>query len=272
MSTACFSGAFPAGRPLMPADRFADVAHYIQLAAPNSIAAAYIDPRYEGRLRPCADATWCAQEIVSGRNDSVEVGDAAAAYVEKFSHEAYMNFESLTSLTAITTLGSNAMRRAVLDNEMGTEVAKRLRSAASLGLPAQRHAAAEVLSRYALQAAAERCDGSLLLSAMSALRDVISALRDYRPQLELGQNYDRLMIGTLRSLASVSRYVGENTISLETVNLLRKVIRMDEVGVIRDGAMKAAAVVSAEPQQLNCGPVKAFGPFTDHPLLEKLMT
>jgi hypothetical protein len=268
MVTANVNGMFPAGRQLMPPEKYVDVVDYLKSDVPNVFAIAQFHPRNEVRLTECADATWCAQEIVSGRNGSRAVGTAMAVYARRFSQQSYMSRDPLTALTAITVLGSKSVRQTVFDNGMGNEVAACLRTAAAVGLLTQRHAAAMVLGRYAIDAA-EDCDASMLLGALSSLNETIGYLRKYRSKL--GDVYEGLMLKTLRSVAEVARYVGKNTISTDTMNLLRQVVRMDEVGDVRDSAMKAAAAILAKPMDLPCGSVNLFGPVADSELIKNLI-
>ena len=265
MNTAYVNAGFSAGRPLIPSDRLADVVDHLKSAAPNFYAASYFGPRHGERVMVCADAVWCAEQLVSGNDRSEEVGNAMAGYAKKFSQESYMSRDPLATLTAITTLGCPSVRRTVLDNEMGNEISQCLRSAVIVGRLAQRHAAAKVVSRYALDAAEDFCDGSMLLGAVSALTEVLSTLRAHRNKLD--RNYDILMVGTLRSLAGVARYVGRNEVSARAIKSLRTLVRLDEVGPIRAGAMEVATVVDADPRELHCGPVAAFGPVLESPMI-----
>jgi len=259
MSTAFVNeGIVRPGQLLMPQARTADLVNDLIDAAPNHFAASYLVPQFKERVTVCADAVWCAQQVASGRNRSEEIGRAIASYARKFSQESYMSSDSLIALTAITTLGVFSVRRTVLDNGMGDEVAGCLKSAVAVGRLAQRHAAAEVLSRYALHAVDDFCDAGMLLGAASALTDVVSALRAHRSKL--GNSYELLMLRTLRSLASVGCYVGRNEVSAGAARSLREVFKLDEAGPVRTGAFEVAAIMAADARPMPCGSVKPFGP------------
>lgn len=255
MQASSFQGTFRVGGRLMSADTLAAYVHGLKESAPIFNAEEQFQPKNIGRVLECVDAVWCANEIISGGKKSGEAGKAMAAYAEGFSQDAYMTDDPLTSLTAITVLGHDSVHRSILENKWGTKIAGCLRSAATVGQPAQRYAAAIVLGRYAINAA-KVCDSSILLSAMSALTDVMSMLRDNRSKLYPG--YGPLMVSILRSLASVSQYVGQNAVSAEAMDSLRVVAKLDEIPVIRESAAMVMAAIEAEPKPMQCGPTVTF--------------